>query len=101
MTISEWLDEREAEGLDVSQIVIPANLSFDEKPAETIFFEEIKTCGLLCTENHPFSTVERFGHWYICRGQDKNAGIHSSGMEWKLITKDKDLAIRTARSHIE
>jgi hypothetical protein len=101
MTMSEWLDEREAEGLDVSQIVIPANLSFDEKPAETIFFEEIKTCGLLCTENHPFSTVERFGHWYICRGQDKNAGIHSSGMEWKLITKDKDLAIRTARSHIE
>jgi hypothetical protein len=99
--MSEWLDEREAEGLDVSQIVIPANLSFDEKPAETIFFEEIKTCGLLCTENHPFSTVERFGHWYICRGQDKNAGIHSSGMEWKLITKDKDLAIRTARSHIE
>jgi len=101
MTMSEWLDEREAEGLDVSQIVIPANLSFDEKPAETIFFEEIKPCGLLCTENHPFSTVERFGHWYICRGQDKKAGIHSSGMEWKLITKDKDLSIRTARSHIE
>jgi hypothetical protein len=101
MTISEWLDEREAEGLDVSQITVPADLSFDEGPDETIFFEEIKPCGFLCRKNHPFSTVERFGHWYICRGQDKMAGIHSSGMEWRLITKDKDLAVRTARSHIE
>jgi len=101
MTISEWLDEREAEGSDVSQIVLPADISFDEAPDETIFFKEIKTCGILCQQNHPYSTVERFGHWYICRGQDKKAGIHSSGMEWKLITKDKDLAIRTARSHIE
>jgi len=101
VTISEWLDDREAEGSDVSQIVLPADLSFDENPAETIFFKEIKPCGFLCSENHPFSTVERFGHWHICRGQDKKAGIHSSEMEWKLITKDKDLAIRTARSHIE
>jgi len=101
MTISKWLDEREAEGLHVSQIELPTDLSFDEDPDETIFFEEIKPCGFLCQENHPFSTVERFGHWYIGRGQDKKAGIHSSGMEWKLITKDKDLAIKTAKSHIE
>jgi hypothetical protein len=101
MTISEWLDEREAEGLDVAHLEIPSDLSFDEDPVEAIYFKEIKPCGLLCTENHPFSTVERFGHWYIGRGQDKKAGIHSSGMEWKLITKDKDLAVRTARSHIE
>jgi hypothetical protein len=101
MTISEWLDKREAEGVDVSQITLPSDLSFDEDPAEAIFFEEIRPCGILCQENHPFSTVERFGHWYICRGQDKKAGIHSSGMEWKLITKDKDLAVRTAKSHIE
>jgi len=101
MTISEWLDEREAEGADVSQIELPADQSFDEKPAETIFFKEIKPCGFLCPENHPFSTVERFGHWFIGRGQDKKAGIHVSGMEWRLITKDRNLAIQTARSHIE
>jgi hypothetical protein len=48
MTISEWLDEKEAEGVDVSQIVLPDDLSFDEDPDETIFFEEIKPCGFLC-----------------------------------------------------
>lgn len=101
MTISEWLDEREAEGIDVSQIVLPDDLSFDEDPDETVFFEEINPCGLLCRGNHPFSIVQRFGHWYFCRGQDKKAGIHASGTEWRLFTKDKDLAIKTARSHIE
>lgn len=101
MTISEWLDEKEAEGVDVSHIAFPADLSFDEDPEETIFFEEIKPCGFLCQQNHPFSTVERFGHWYLSRGQDKKAGIHAEGMDWKLITKDKDLAIKTAKFHIE
>ena len=101
VTISEWLDEREADGSDVSQIALPADLSFDEGPEETIFFEEIKPCGFLCRENHPFSTVERFGHRYYSRGQDKKAGIHSSGMEWKLFTRDRDLALKTAKSHIE
>lgn len=101
MTIAKWLDEREAEGVDVSQIALPEDLAYEEAPDETIYFEEITPCGFLCTENHPFATVERFGHWYICRGQDKKAGIHASGMEWRLITKDRDLAIRTARSHIE
>ena len=101
MTISEWLDEREAEGTDVSQISLPADLSFDEAPEETIFFEEFRPCGFLCQENHPFSTVDRYGLWYVCKGQDKKAGIHASGMEWKLITRDRDLAVRTARSHIE
>ena len=47
MTISEWLDEKEAEGVDVSQIALPDDLSFDEDPEETIFFEEIKPCGFL------------------------------------------------------
>ena len=101
MKISDWLDEKEAEKLDVSQIVLPAGMSYDETPDETIFFKEIKPCGLLCTENHPFSTVERFGHWYYSRGQDKKAGPHSSEMRWGLFTKDKDLAIKTAKSHIE
>ena len=83
MSISGWLDEKEALGFDVSQIVLPDDLAYDEAPEETIFFQEIRPCGILCTENHPFSTVERFGHWYYSRGQDKKAGIHSSGMEWK------------------
>lgn len=101
MTISEWLDERESEGKDVSQIELPADMSFDEEPAETVYFKEIKPCGLLCTENHPYSLVQRYGRWYICRGQDKKAGIHSSEMEWRFISRDKELAVTTARSHIE
>jgi hypothetical protein len=101
MKISKWLDKKEADGIAVSQISLPDDLSYDEVPDETIFFEEINPCGVQCTGNHPFSTVERFGHWYYSRGQDKKAGIHSSEMKWKLFTKDKDLALRTAKSHIE
>jgi hypothetical protein len=101
MKISEWLDKKKAEGFDVSQIVLPVDLSYDELPDETIFFQEIRPCGILCPGNHPFSTVERFGHWYYCRGQDKEAGIHSSGMKWWLFTEDKDIAVKTAKSHIE
>jgi hypothetical protein len=101
VNISDWLDEKEAKGFDVSQIVLPNDLSYDEAPDETIFFKEINPCGILCTGNHPFSTVERFGHWYYCRGQDKEAGIHSSKMKWRLFTRDRDLAVKTAKSHIE
>ena len=99
--ISDWLDEKEKVGVDVSQTVLPADMSFDEAPEETIYFKEIKPCGLLCTGNHPFSTVERFGHWYYCRGQDRKAGIHSSEMKWRLFTRDKDIALQTAKEHIE
>lgn len=101
MTISDWLDRKEAEGIDVSQITLPDELSRDEDPDETVFFKAFNPCSILCTGNHPFSTVERFGRWYYCRGQDKKAGIHKSGMEWSFFTKDKDLAIKTAKSHIE
>jgi hypothetical protein len=71
VSISDWLDEKEAEGIDVSHIVLPDDLFYDEAPDETIYFKEINPCGIFCTGNHPFSTVERFGHWYYCRGQDK------------------------------
>ncbi len=101
MTISDWLDKKEAEGIDVSQIELPDELSRDEDPAETVYFKSFNPCSILCTRNHPFSTVERFGHWYSCRGQDKKAGIHSTGMEWRFFTKNKDLAVKTAKSHIE
>ena len=101
MRISEWLDEKEAEDFDVSQIALPDDLSYDDVPDETVFFQEINPCGILCTENHPFSTVERFGHWYYCRGQDKKAGIHSPERQWRLFTKDEDLAVQTAKLHLE
>lgn len=101
MKISDWLDEKEAEDVDVSQITLPINMSYDEDPDETVFFKDINHCGLFCTENHPFATVERFGHWYLSRGQDQKAGIHSSEMMWRLFTKDKNIALQTAKSHIE
>ena len=101
MSIAGWLDEREALGFDVSQMVLPDDLAYDEAHEETIYFEEIRPCSILCTGNHPFSTVERFGHWYHGRGQDKKACIHSSEMEWSLFTRDRDLAVNVAKSHIE
>lgn len=101
MNISEWLDKKEEEGLDISHIVLPDDLSYDEAPEETIYYEEINTCGIFCADDHPFSTVERFGHWYYCRGRDKGVGIHPSGTEWRLFTKDINLALKTAKSHIE
>lgn len=101
MSISDWLDQQEAAKIDVSQIELPKNMSYDDDPDETIYYQEIKPCGLFCTENHPFATVERFGHWYLARGQDKKAGIHSSEMKWKLFTRDKELALQTAQERIE
>jgi len=101
MKISEWLDEKEVENIDVSQIELPKDMYFDEDPDETIFFKENNPCGLLCSESHPFSKVERFGDWYCCSGQDKQAGIHSSEMKWRLITREKELALKVAKAYIE
>lgn len=101
MKISEWLDQQETAKRDLTQIQLPRNMAYDQDPDETIYFKEIKPCGLLCTENHPFATVERFGHWYLSRGQDKKAGIHSSAMKWQLFTRDKNRALQTATSRIE
>lgn len=99
--ISDWLDKKEKEKFDVSQIVLPDDLSYNEVPDETIFFKEINPDGILSIANHPFSTVERFGDWYYCRGRDKATATHLSGKEWRLFTKDKDLALKTAKAHIE
>ena len=100
MKISQWLDEQVKANVDVSQIDLPTDVSFDEDSDETIFFEEINPCGILCTKDHPFSKVERYGHWYLCKGQDKQAGIHSTKMKWRLFTKDKNLALKTAKERI-
>ena len=101
MKISDWLDEKEAENVDVSKIELPTDISFDAVPDETIYFKEDNPCGLLCTDNHPFSKVERFGHWFYSKGQDRKAGIHSSKMKWRLFTKDKALALQTAKERME
>ena len=37
-SISDWLDEMEAENRDVSHITLPEGLSYDEDPDETVFF---------------------------------------------------------------
>lgn len=100
MNISEWLDRKEALGVDVSHIDLPADLANEEAPDETIYFKEIRSCGVLCPGDHPFATVERFGHWYYGRGREKEAGPHTTKPQWRLFTKDKDLAIKTAQSHI-
>jgi len=82
MTISERLDEREAEGIDVSHIVVPDELTREEDPEETIYFKQIRPCSVLCTGRHPFAAVERFYHWYYCRGRKKEAGTHTTQPLW-------------------
>ena len=99
--VSDWLDKKVKEKIDVSQISLPADLIYDEVPDETIFFREINPDGMISAADHPFSTVERFGHWYYCRGRDKAVGAHLQGKEWRLFTKDKYLALQTAKSRIE
>lgn len=101
MRLSDWLDQQKAEGVDVSGIDPPSDLMYDDRPDETIYFEEINPCGILCSENHPFATVERYGRWYHARGQDKKAGIHSSEQKWSLFTRNKERALKEARSRIE
>ncbi len=101
MNISEWLDQKEAQGIDVSHINLPAEMVNEEEPDETIFFKEIRTCGVLCSGDHPFATVERYGRWYYCRGREKETGPHTTKPPWRLFTRDQKLAVKTARLHIE
>ena len=101
MLISEWLDKMEAENADFTQLELPSDMAYDEEPDEMVYFKEINPCRILCAQNHPFSNVERFGHWYYCRGQDKKAGIHSEEMKWQLFTRDREVALQTAKEHIE
>jgi len=100
MTISKWLDKKVAEGVDVSHIEVPLEMLIDEAPEETIFFEEIRPCSILCPGDHAFATVERFGSWYYARGRDREASPHTTLPQWWLFTKDKNLALKTAKAHI-
>lgn len=51
MSISEWLDKKDSEGVDVSHIEVPDDLAYDEVPDETIYFKQIRPCGILCPGN--------------------------------------------------
>lgn len=101
MNISRWLDQKEAEGLDVSHIEVPEDMLNDEAPAETIYFKEIRPCSILCTGSHPFATVERYGHWFYCRGREKEQGNHTTKPQWWMFTRGVELALKTAKAHIE
>ncbi len=101
MTVSEWLDKKVAEGVDVSHIALPEDLAQDEAPDETLYFKEIRPCSVLCTGDHPFATVERYGRWYLARGREKEKGPHTTKAQWWLFTRNQDQAIETARTRIE
>jgi len=101
MKVAEWLDGQEAEGVELATLQIPKDILVNDDPDEIIFYREINECGLFCQENHPHAKVERFGHWFHAKGQDKLAGKHSDKMMWDLVTRDKNEAIRVARKHIE
>lgn len=75
MNISQWLDRKESQGFDVSHAVLPTELEREEEPDETIFFKEIRPCSILCTGDHPFATVERFGRWYRSRGRERKKDL--------------------------
>ncbi len=101
MGISKWLDKKEAEGINVAHIEIPDEMLNEEAPAQTVYFKEIRSCSILCTGDHPFASVERFGHWFYCRGRDKEKGSHTTQPQWWMFTRDIDLALKTAQEHIE
>ena len=101
MGISRWLDDKEREGIDVAHIQVPEEMLNEEVPHQTVYFKEIRPCTILCTGNHPFATVERYGHWFYCRGRDKEKGPHTAKPQWWIFTKDIELALKTAREHID
>ena len=49
MTISEWLDEKEAEGVDVSQIVLPDDLSSTKTRTKLFFLKRLSLAGFSAT----------------------------------------------------
>ena len=68
MDISEWLDRKEAEGVDASRIDPPEDLLYDASPDEVVFFQVVNPCSILCSKEHPFSTVERLRALVLLQG---------------------------------
>ena len=101
MRISDWLDMQQAQGIDVSHARIPESMLREEQPDETVFFKEIRPCSILCTGDHPFATVERYGQWYYARGREKEKGPHTTKPQWWMFTRDQNLAVKEAKAHIE
>jgi len=100
MKISEWLDKKEAKALMYLKSHCPIASLMNDEPDDTIFFKDM---------NHDGSFLPPIIRFY-CRalwalvllpGRDSVTGNHSPGIEWRLFTKDKDLALKTAKSHIE
>ena len=52
MKRSDGLDLNVAEGVDVSPIKRPTDVSHDDARDETVCFQEINPCGMLGTPNH-------------------------------------------------
>ncbi len=86
---------------NIRQSVDTPCLAFEDELDGTIIFEEINPCGIFCRQNHPFATVERYGDWYVSRGRDREAGLHSPAGKWQMITRNQALALRTAKGRIE
>ena len=101
MNISEWLDKKEAEGIDLSQIELPDDLLYDASPDEVVFFSGGATLQHPLLEKSPFFYRRALRALVLLQGPGQEAGIHATGMEWRFFTKNKDLALKTAKSHIE
>ena len=53
MKVSDWLDEKEAANVDVSQMTLPTNMAYDEDPDETLFYKEINPAGFSVQKTIP------------------------------------------------
>jgi hypothetical protein len=99
MKISDWLDEKEAEKLDVSQIALPDDLSYDKVPDETIFLRRLIFAGFSVQAIIPFLRSSALDTGIIVEVETRRPAF--TRQEWRFFTKDRDLAIKTAKSHIE
>ena len=100
MTLAEWLDQKAEEGVDLAGLSLPQEILYDAEADERLYFAEENPCGVFCRENHPYASVERYGHWYHAHGQAREAGVHSDRLTWQLFTKNRSEALQAARSRM-
>ena len=101
MNISDWLDRKVAEGIDVqprSHCLTICRMTLS--PTRSYFFRFCSP-AVSSAQKSPLFHGRALRALVSCRGQDKKAGVHATGMEWTFFTKDKDLAVKTAKSRIE